>query len=164
MPHTPQLKMKTISIVALFITTICATTFAPIIYEALRSEDIETVDTALNFLSEQEESITVKAYTGTLLMKRAEFLGSPGKKLDSFKEGHALLEEAIAQDPNNAELRFLRLSIQENAPKILTYFNEIDEDKAIVIKHYKDFNKELQAYVRDYAKNSEVLSLDDLKK
>lgn len=154
--------MKTLSVI-LLITTLYSTAFSPIIYDALRGETIESVDTALNFLAEQEETITVKAYKGTLLMKRAEFLGSPGKKLDSFKEGHALLEEAIAKEPDNAELRFLRLSIQENAPKILTYFGEIEEDKTMVLKHYKDFNKDLQAYVQDYAKNSEVLSIDELK-
>ncbi len=155
--------MKTLSIL-LVLATLYSTSLTQTIYNALRSETIDSVDDALATLAEQQETTTIKAYKGTLLMKRAELLSSPGKKLSSFKEGHELLEEAIAEDPENAELRFLRLSIQENAPKILTYYGNIEEDKVMILAQYHNFNKELQAFVKDFAKTSEVISSKDLKK
>lgn len=51
------------------------------------------------------------------------------------------MEGAIPGDKNNSEYRFLRLMIQENAPDILGYNMEIEEDAAAVKKHFPDFTE-----------------------
>ncbi|MEJ0082809.1 MAG: hypothetical protein WDM78_18070 [Puia sp.] len=38
-----------------------------------------------------------------MIMRKAGIGGNPASKLKLFKQGHKLLEEAIAKDPNNAE-------------------------------------------------------------
>ena len=64
-------------------------------------------------------------FTGALLMKKAGFNAPPAIKLHLFKSGHKMLEAAIRNNPENAEFRFLRLIIQEHAPGILGYKNDI---------------------------------------
>jgi hypothetical protein len=45
-----------------------------------------------------------------------------------FKSGRSKLESAITKDKENTEYRFLRLIIQEHAPRIVKYRNELEKD------------------------------------
>lgn len=101
-----------------------------------------------------------RGYKGALIIREA---GLPGAKsrLKTFKWGKAWLEEAIATDPDNAELRFLRLSIQERTPRIVGYKGNIEADKAFLIKHFDELSPVVQRAVKDYAKNSKVLKPTD---
>jgi hypothetical protein len=74
-----------------------------------------------------------------------------------FRSGLKKLEKSIAEESGNAELRFLRLMIQENAPGILNYRNEIEEDSKMVRSAYKKLPKVVQQAVSDYSKKSKVL-------
>jgi len=58
-------------------------------------------------------------------MKKAGLVAGVGNKLKVFKTGLQELEASIKQDNTNAEYRFMRLMIQENAPGILGYKKEI---------------------------------------
>ena len=53
-----------------------------------------------------------------------------------FEEGKRLMETQIKRDPQSLELRFLRLSIQLNAPTLLGYSKNIKEDKAYLQTHF----------------------------
>jgi hypothetical protein len=64
---------------------------------------------------------TAKGYYGAGKLMMAKYLFSPYSKLKTFNEGKLLLESAIQRDSQNVELRFLRLSIQNNSPSILGY-------------------------------------------
>jgi hypothetical protein len=92
-------------------------------------------------------------------MRRAGIGGNPASKLKLFKQGHKLLEEAIAKDPKNAEFRFLRLIIQENSPGVLGYKNEEQKDSEFIRKSYNSLPEELQKTIADYNKKSKVLKL-----
>lgn len=100
-----------------------------------------------------------KAYKGALLMKKASFQKTPKEKLAFFKEGKLLLEKEINANVKNTEYRFLRLIIQENAPKILKYNTNISEDAKWVAKYYELENQDVKNAVLSYAKNSETLKL-----
>jgi hypothetical protein len=100
------------------------------------------------------------AFMGAMLMKRAAFGGSGATKLHYFKEGHRMLEEAIKNSPGNTEFRFLRLMIQEHAPGILGYKENIENDCAYIRKNYKSLPDELQQTIEDYNKKSKFLKLD----
>jgi hypothetical protein len=95
-----------------------------------------------------------------MTMKKAGFGGSPPAKLHLFKEGHKMLEMAIRQDPDNAEFRFLRLLIQENAPGVLGYKNNEEMDSEIIRKSYKSLPPDLQHVIADYNKKSKFLKLE----
>ena len=102
------------------------------------------------------------AYEGVLLMRKAGLLKIPAEKLHYFKLGYIKLEGAIKGNTQNAEYRFLRLTIQENAPHIVKYYHQIDEDKAIVIKEYKNLLPDVRDAVKEYSKTSKVLTPQDL--
>ncbi len=116
-----------------------------------------------------EELITVRAseikekqaYEGALLMRKAGLMKIPAEKLHFFKLGYIKLEGAISTSPENAEYRFLRLTIQEHAPHIVKYYHQIDADKTIVIKEFKNLQPDVREAVREYSKTSKVLTPQD---
>lgn len=102
------------------------------------------------------------AYEGVLLMRKAGLMKIPAEKLHYFKLGYIKLEGEISNNPDNVEYRFLRLTIQENAPHIVKYYHQIDADKAAVIKGYKNLSPDVREAVREYSKTSKVLTPQDL--
>ncbi len=71
-----------------------------------------------------------------------------------------MLEAAIKDYPENAEFRFLRLMIQEHAPGILGYKNDLEKDSEFIQKSYKSLPDELQQIMVDYSKKSKFLKLE----
>lgn len=147
----------------LFITVVTFSSVDEKVYSALQSNSLEEIELALihvdNIIKKQDQL----AYKGTLQMKKADYLKSPKEKLKVFKSGHELLESAITKEPLNIEYRFLRLSIQEHAPKIVGYNDNIEEDKAFIIAHYKHCDQALKLHIKYYAEESKILALEDLE-
>jgi hypothetical protein len=85
-----------------------------------------------------------------------------GKKLNLFKAGHKKLEAALNKDAENAEYHFLRLIIQENAPGVLGYKNDLEKDSTIVVTQFKTLPPAVQQAVTDYSKKSKVIKPADL--
>ncbi len=127
-------------------------------YKAMQLDDKALVNAQLTDVQSAPPEVK-DAFTGALLMKKAGIGGSPTTKLSLFKQGHKLLEAAIKKNPDNAEFRFLRLMIQEHAPGILGYKNDLEKDSAYINKLYKTLPDELQATIADYSKKSKVLKL-----
>jgi hypothetical protein len=101
-----------------------------------------------------------EAYEGALLMKKAGVIkGTAKEKLIFFKSGRSKLESAIAKNNNNIEYRFLRLIIQEHAPKIVKYRNDIEQDSRLIITNFKSLPQDLQQTIADYSKASKVLKI-----
>jgi hypothetical protein len=133
----------------------------PSFYAAMASDNVTHIDKQLEIVS--KSSITGKeAYEGALTMKKAGLIKGPGKKLSLFKAGHKKLEAALNKDADNAEYHFLRLMIQENAPGILGYKDDLEKDKTIVIKQFKSLPAPVQQAVTDYSKKSKVIKPADL--
>ncbi|MBP6090726.1 MAG: hypothetical protein KA521_05685 [Crocinitomicaceae bacterium] len=99
------------------------------------------------------------AYTGALKMKQAESMKTPKEKLTAFKEGKIALEAAILVQPKNTEFRFLRIMIQENAPKILKYQVNLKEDASYLKEHYLSLSSDVKNAVIAYSKSSNYLKL-----
>lgn len=72
------------------------------------------------------------AYLGSLQAVWANHVINPLSKLSTFKKGKKNLEKAVKMRPKDIEIRFLRLSIQENAPAFLGYYQEIKADKEFI--------------------------------
>jgi hypothetical protein len=119
-----------------------------------KNKDVNDELTAVRESEVKEKS----AYEGALLMRKAGLMKIPAEKLHYFKLGYIKLEGAISDNPKNAEYRFLRLTIQENAPHIVKYYHQIAEDKAIVVKDFKDLSPDVREAVREYSKTSKVLT------
>jgi len=129
-------------------------------YHALASENKETVNAELSEL-QNAEGAAKEAYEGALLMKKAALVALPKDKLKFFKAGRIKLETAIQAEPGNAEYRFLRLIIEEHAPKIVKYRSDIEPDALAVKKAYQSFSPAVQDAVRDYSKSSKALHPQD---
>lgn len=130
-------------------------------YQVLENGSIDAVESQL-LLIESSLNINKEAYGGALLMKKAGLIKGASKKLTVFKEGNRKLEAAIKKDKGNAEWYFLRLIIQEHAPKILKYHADIKKDADIVHKAFNNFSPELQSAVIQYRKNSGSLQVYNL--
>jgi len=98
-----------------------------------------------------------EAYEGALLMKKSGLVTRAKEKLSLFKAGRSKLENSIARDSDNPEFRFLRLIIQEHAPKIVNYRNELEKDSKLIRSNFKTLPEVVQTAILDYCKKSTVL-------
>jgi hypothetical protein len=128
-------------------------------YKAMEESNKELVNAQLKELQMAPADIQ-DAFTGALLMKKASFNAPPAIKLRLFKAGRKMLEAAIRDDPENTEYRFLRLIIQEHAPGVLGYKNDIEKDSEFIQKSYKLLPDELQQIIVSYSKKSKFLKLE----
>jgi len=127
-------------------------------YAAMSTNDVQVINTQLTII--RASAIDEKdAYEGALLMKKAGVISKAKEKLSLFKAGRIKLENAIKKEKENAEYNFLRLIIQEHAPKIVEYRSNLDADISIVRANYKKFPPEVQQAVIDYSKRSKLLRL-----
>lgn len=129
-------------------------------YAVLRVGKMDDVNQELDKLG-TSTILEKEAYTGTLLMRKAGLVKLPSEKVKLFKKGRIALETQLLKDNDNAEYHFLRLIIQEHAPKIVKYKKEIETDKAYIIKSYKHLSPAVQQAILDYSKNSKILQPQD---
>lgn len=113
-------------------------------------------------LVEASSSPEKEGFAGALLMRKAGLVKLPAQKLKLFKAGRIKFDTAIAADKDNAEYHFLRFAIQEHAPKIVKYRTDIEADKQVIIKAYKNLSQVVQHAIMDYTKNSKLLQASDL--
>jgi hypothetical protein len=100
-----------------------------------------------------------RAYKGGALARVAGYGYNPYAKYARFSEGKEKIESAIRQAPKIAEIRFIRLSIQINAPAFLNYDDNIDEDTQILVQALlnrsfasnKKLEKNITAFVLNHA-------------
>ena len=81
-----------------------------------------------------DASAIKKAYLAGAQMASANFKLFPLAKYQAFLEGKKLLEESVAMDKQNPEIRFVRYVIQSQLPAFLFYHQNMDEDKNIILK------------------------------
>lgn len=128
-------------------------------FKVIDSKDKLTISGLEKKLKELPQSDDQKAYLGTTMMKAAEFEKNLGEKLSKFKAGKSLLEEAINHSSTNVEYRFLRLIIQEHAPKILKYDTQLSADAEFIKLHLDKAPTEVKAAIKSYASVSANLKL-----
>lgn len=129
-------------------------------YKIISSNDIELINNELTKINAAKQP-ELNPFKGALLMKRAGLEKKAAEKLNLFKEGRLLLETAINKNNKNVELRFLRLMIQENAPKILGYHSNIKEDVNFIQENINQLPTILQTIIFDYAKSSNELNFNE---
>lgn len=130
------------------------------IYKSIASTNTGEINSALASL--KESTLKEKeAYEGVLLMKKAGLSRNAKEKLANFKSGRTRLEAAIKNDAANVEYHFLRLIIQENAPNIVKYKNNLKTDAELVRTSFKKLPPAVQQAVKDYSKKSKFLNPGD---
>jgi hypothetical protein len=111
----------------------------------------------LSGISNNDEKILV-AYKAASILVDSKFESLIGSKISRFKEGAKLLEATLKSDPNNIEIRMIRLSIQEDVPGITGYKKNIKEDKKFITTHYAEQSGILKEYLKDFVLQSKSFS------
>lgn len=107
----------------------------------------------------KEGDKTLVAYKGAVLTLMAKFANSTKEKKTYFKEGATLLEYIISQYPNDIEMRYLRLGVQENSPKIVGYHKNKEEDKQFILENYSAIkSSEVKALIKKFILQSKSFS------
>ena len=101
------------------------------------------------------------AYSGASRMMYARYAKN---RTELLKEGKKYIENAVQTHSNNSEIRFIRLSVQENLPKIVPYRQNIEEDKQFLIENMKNESAELKNYIKDYIKTSKIFTEEEKNK
>ena len=81
--------------------------------------------------------------------------------MDHRPDARVYLGEGPAKDKDNGELRFLRLMIQEHAPGILNYKDDLEKDSLYIRQSFKKLPADVQQAITDYSKTSKVLRSED---
>jgi len=156
-------KYLSLLLIFFFISVSCSAIDKNEFYNTIASNNVMQLEKCIQSLDAQKPSSKNNAYKAVALMKRANFIKDSKERLSVFSKGAKLLDAEIAKNPSNLEYRFLRLVVQEKAPKFLKYNQFIQPDKKEIIKGYNDMDVFLQNKVTEFAKKSKVLTLAELQ-
>ena len=105
----------------------------------------------------QNPDNTILGYIGMSFMLRAKYAWLPNNKLSYFNQGKKYLESAIAKDPKNLELIFMRFCVQSNAPGFLFYSSNINSDKQFILKAFNsNLDEDLKLRIVNYMKEEKT--------
>ena len=97
------------------------------------------------------------AYKGAVSTLKAKYAKGIKNKKEYFKSGVEFIEHAVQTDPKNIEIRCIRLSVQENSPRVVRYKDNIEEDKKFILTNYKHISsKEVREFIKNYALRSSI--------
>lgn len=85
-------------------------------------------------------SPTLKAYKAVSEAMLAQVVWNPFTKLSQVLKFDDLIEVAVAEDPDNVEIRFLRLAIEYNLPRFLGKSDHLTEDRDVIVQNISAIN------------------------
>jgi hypothetical protein len=106
----------------------------------------------MNKYSKNDE--TLLAYKGASIALKSKHTSGLKQKKEGFIKGVSILEGVIKANPNNVEARLIRLSIQENTPKLLKYKENIEADKKQILLLFNKQSADLKEYIKKYVNQS----------
>jgi len=107
----------------------------------------------------------INGYRGAAVMIEAKHMFNPLSRWNKFKQGKALIEDAIKADGSNYELRYLRFAIQTNIPAVLGYSANIESDKKVLINQMESLNDfDLRKRVINYLIAAKVCTHEEMAK
>lgn len=117
----------------------------------------------LKALEEHADCPVERGYEAAYHMFMAKHTANPFKKMSYFKNGKKMLEEEIASNPDEIELRYIRLCIQYYTPSFLGYRSNIDEDKCFLLNNlHKLEDQETKRLIYTYLEGAKMYSEEEL--
>jgi hypothetical protein len=110
----------------------------------------------MNSYSDKNE--TLLAYKGAAIALKSKYTAGLKQKKIEFIKGITILESIIKSNPSNLEARLIRLSIQENTPKVLKYKDNIEGDKKQIALLFNKQSIDLKTYIKEYVNQSKVFN------
>lgn len=158
--------MKLIAIYLIFITF----GLQSISLESVRSDfrtaakdnaKVSQFNNALKHINEND-MVELIAYKGAGITLKSRLSKKIKDKRAFFIKGVNFIELAIDKEPDNIELRFIRLGIQENTPKLLKYKTKIAEDKSFILANYNTIrSKSLKKHIKLFVQQSDVFNAEE---
>ncbi len=149
--------MFSLLVTFIFLTTQELLDVRKLYYNASKTK--ESAEQFYDLLSKYSKNNNViLAYKGASITLKSKFASGLKVKKQLFIEGVTMLENAVNNAPENTEIRLIRLSIQENTPKLLKYKENIEEDKKMILDSYDKVPQDVKEYIRAYVKQSKVFS------
>ncbi|WCT11287.1 hypothetical protein [Mucilaginibacter jinjuensis] len=114
----------------------------------------------------QQRSGLLNGYMGALEALKAKHAWNPYFKIKYLSNCEDTFKEAVAQDPHNIEIRFMRFSVEHNVPGFLGYTKNLAVDKQemihqIELKNYGTADKELVITVIKFMLDSKHCTADE---
>lgn len=101
----------------------------------------------------------LSAYHGCALTLKASYADKKMSKISFFRKGKKLIEAAIEAEPNNIELRMIRLSVQSSAPKITRYYKNIEDDKNFLTNNVEKISSpKLKEFIKGFMSTSQAFN------
>ena len=125
------------------------------------AQEAEELYKSLEGVSDASTDHTMVGYKAAALTLKAKYEKGLLNKKNLFTQGAKLLEAVIKKDPANYEVRVLRMSIQENAPKITGYNKQIEEDKKFILKNYNSQKPDLKEFAKAYIIKSTLFTQEE---
>lgn len=114
--------------------------------------------TKMKSVKNTDNAVSV-GYKAAAIALKSRFAKPIKSKKQLFLEAKTLLEKQIERNPNEIELRLIRLSIQESVPKILKYKQNIEEDKDFIYKNATAITNVAKLnYIKDFVAQSKSFS------
>lgn len=110
-------------------------------------------------VDKEDKNKVLVAYKGASIIILSKLEKKVADKSKKFKEGATLIEYAVNNEPNAIEIRMIRLSIQENVPKVVKYRANIKDDKKFLLDNYKDQTGALKVYIGDFITESKSFTV-----
>ena len=133
-------------------------------FEAIGNE--RKVEILLKQLQEiHNPSALLLAYRAACESMMAQFSWNLYTKLAQVNKSFDLFAEAIKKDSQNAEIRFLRFSVQHNVPDFLRKNREFEEDKDVLVENFDkaNFDTEFRTFLIGYLKDSKRFEKSELE-
>lgn len=134
-------------------------------FEAIGNE--RKIERVLKILQNiKNPSALLLAYRAACESMMAQFTWNPYIKLAQVTKSFDFFEEAIKQNPQDAEIRFLRFSVQHNVPDFLRKNREFEDDKMVLLTNFEtaNFEKEFGNFIITYLKDSKRFAESEIKK
>ena len=118
----------------------------------LLSSDSQLKCSQLNKMTSEKvnESPIYHSYNIVSKIIESKYLINPLKKVKVFKENTKRLDSLLVIYPKILEIRFLRYSIQSNAPKILGYTNFVSEDYEFIMNNISYADEDLKKIIMSF--------------
>ncbi|MCB9230140.1 MAG: hypothetical protein H6581_00635 [Bacteroidia bacterium] len=99
-------------------------------------ENSDSADLFLDFMRAypRKDGIML-AYLGSAEALVARHAWNPLSKMDWLGKANKTFDQAVALDPFNAEIRFLRFCVQHYVPGFLGFSKNIDQDVSVIVNY-----------------------------
>lgn len=112
-------------------------------------------------LHQERNDLGIETYRSAIWFLWADYYFNPFKKWSCFLKGMKSMELLVKTNPNNIELRFLRLTIQENIPDFLGYSDNKIEDRQFITGNLNEVtDKDLKIRIVNYLNNDSLSKLN----